>query len=1318
MSPTNPLRPTEGVQAHRLSATRLFGILVLFLILAGYSIWKSERFQNMIQGVSQDRLSAELGVPVSFQTVDLRFFPPTVRLANVRIGNDPRLGLPADRPLFSAEEVSIGGGVSLVSRQLRLGRIRAVRPRILLVQNAAGKLNLPPGLGGPSKQGGLKLQIGSVLVQQGVLEIEGRKTRLNGRLDDFAAELVSLGRDRYRGTVVARRARIELPNAEPLLAEMSLRFQLDSPGGLTVDELKLAGAFGQIRAAGALENFNRLHTALSASAALSIQEVERIFRSDLGFSGVARVEARIEIAPEGGFRITGQLQSPRIGANQFTLDEVTATLSAEPGGLVARIERAGYGGGQASGVFRIGNLTGDPRPMTLALEAEGVSLERFFGDLDLKGTGLSGSAALSVGLRWGSGGLAHANGGGTLRIDPGPASSIVRGRFGLPTAGGAALAVVNGRIGFEGGSFRFPQSTVDFTGGIQIGRWQPDFDLRLRSRDLAEIDRLFQNIQAATGGKGEPLGLAGSGEMQGHLAGRWANPEATIQIAAEEARFAGVAFGSVRGTIEMRDGAFYFRPLHVYDGEASLSLEGMARYRVVGGLPRFGLQVSARDYPIGRLLEYLDLRYPIEGRVTGSFPLSGTPEALTGGGPVELRQAVLWAQKVALLRGSVSLTPGRFAIENLSAAIDGGMVRGSGSLAIREKTFSVRLAGDAVPLQAIEALGSSSKDLSGKLSFQLSGDGALDRPDVTMTATLSEASVFGHPVPDALEPRLEARVTEGSLDASVMVAQHWRFEARGDLFGKPARLDVALDATDLASLFLFTPLELIPGRGGSLAVEGNLTLPGKKGEFPTGSFAVTRARLDLPERPGALATSGAVKITLGQGKLSFQEFRAVGEGTVLKINGAVDLGSSPGGLNVAVSGPLDASLLSLFVNDVALAGKLQLDVRASGTLQKPSLSGAVRIEGGKYRFSTLPLIVDEIDGSVTFQGSRGDIEARAKVRGGETYAAGGFSVEGLALKDFRFSLQARHVSLPYPEDLRLIVDADLVATGGPAGNLLRGEVVLLRGTYSKDFEVTLSDLLARSRPSSAIAARAPWKERTGLEVRIVSSAALEVRNNLARLTATVDLVARGTLADPSLLGQIVLDEGGRITFRDVRYDIESGTITFASTRGFAPILDIRARAEVKGYDLVVNLVGTWPRIQTSFSSDPPLPDETVLGLLLTGATPTGRPETDTTGSIVSAGAGLAAGAATGVFTRPTQKLFKLDRFQIDPVFAGGQLADIRSTVGKQITPNLLVTYSQSFDTSKLPVVQVEWRLSDTVVVRGQRDENGIYLIDIRRRQRL
>ena len=182
-----------------------------------------------------------------------------------------------------------------------------------------------------------------------------------------------------------------------------------------------------------------------------VAEVERIFHSGLGFTGDATVRAEVRVPPRGGFRITGKVESASIDAKGFPVEEIEATVVARPEALVARIEKARYAGGLVNGVYRIEDLAGEkrPQPMTLALEARGVSVERFFGDLKLPGTGLSGLADLGVALRWAEGGLERSNGGFTVEIEPGPATSIVRGRYGTPVGGGGALAVVDGRIGFQ-----------------------------------------------------------------------------------------------------------------------------------------------------------------------------------------------------------------------------------------------------------------------------------------------------------------------------------------------------------------------------------------------------------------------------------------------------------------------------------------------------------------------------------------------------------------------------------------------------------------------------------------------------------------------------------------------------------------------------------------------------------------------------------------------------------------------------------------------------------------------------------------------------
>ena len=51
--PEPPPAPEIPLKALHLSPLRLFGVLVIFLLLASYAVWNSERFKNLFQGMSQ-----------------------------------------------------------------------------------------------------------------------------------------------------------------------------------------------------------------------------------------------------------------------------------------------------------------------------------------------------------------------------------------------------------------------------------------------------------------------------------------------------------------------------------------------------------------------------------------------------------------------------------------------------------------------------------------------------------------------------------------------------------------------------------------------------------------------------------------------------------------------------------------------------------------------------------------------------------------------------------------------------------------------------------------------------------------------------------------------------------------------------------------------------------------------------------------------------------------------------------------------------------------------------------------------------------------
>jgi len=476
----------------------------------------------------------------------------------------------------------------------------------------------------------------------------------------------------------------------------------------------------------------------------------------------------------------------------------------------------------------------------------------------------------------------------------------------------------------------------------------------------------------------------------------------SAKFSAENARYDGVLFGSVRGATEMHDGAFVFRPLRAYDGGASISIEGTTRYRKDPKRPTLDLVLTAKDYPVKRFLEYLDLDYPIEGRLTGSFPLTGSPpDTVSGGGVAALDDAVLWGQRVPRLTGRMGLTPGHFELDDIRAEIGGGMFGGRIAIAYKEKTFEARGAGDGLPLEALDSLAAATRDVTGRVSFELAGSGTFSRPDLKVSATMSEATFFGHAIPETMTPRLALTVTQGQVDGTVSVPERWTLTARGDAGATPIALDVALDAPDLAALMLFTPAALPVADGGALAAHGRVQLPQAAGESPSGQFVVTAARLDLGDRKGLVRTDGDVTIEVSKGRIALGELHAVGDGVDLRLRGAVDLSGEKAALEGRATGSADASVLALAYPDLGLGGRLVVDFGVSGPAAAPAFKGGIRIEGGRYRMAGYSF--EEIEGSLRLAGSTGELEGlRAKVAEGEAFVAGSFRLAGTEVRDFPF----------------------------------------------------------------------------------------------------------------------------------------------------------------------------------------------------------------------------------------------------------------------------------------------------------------------------
>src|SRR5207253_9065232 len=130
--------------------------------------------------------------------------------------------------------------------------------------------------------------------RQGVFALDGRKAQTAVALVDMAGTLAAIGDDHYSGALTARKMALDLADAEPIVSDLSTRFHMEPGHGIVSETVALAGSFGKLTAAGAIETGVSAHTTFVASGNLSVTEVERIFHSHLGFAGDARVDARLD----------------------------------------------------------------------------------------------------------------------------------------------------------------------------------------------------------------------------------------------------------------------------------------------------------------------------------------------------------------------------------------------------------------------------------------------------------------------------------------------------------------------------------------------------------------------------------------------------------------------------------------------------------------------------------------------------------------------------------------------------------------------------------------------------------------------------------------------------------------------------------------------------------------------------------------------------------------------------------------------------------------------------------------------------------------
>jgi translocation and assembly module TamB len=329
------------------------------------------------------------------------------------------------------------------------------------------------------------------------------------------------------------------------------------------------------------------------------------------------------------------------------------------------------------------------------------------------------------------------------------------------------------------------------------------------------------------------------------------------------------------------------------------------------------------------------------------------------------------------------------------------------------------------------------------------------------------------------------------------------------------------------------------------------------------------------------------------------------------------------------------------------------------------------------------------------------------VGGGTLRLQGNGILRNSQIEGMNFRIEADDVRVRYPEGLRTVLDGTLVLSGDWTAPRLAGSLQIQNLSYRSEFE----QFLALFQPGGLGTAN-PALERVQLSIRVSGTRNITIRNELADVQASADLDIRGTASNPSMTGHVETT-GGTLSLHNRRYEITRGLINFVDPLRIDPAIDIQAETEIREYRVILRVYGRGSNVTVEPSSDPPLPQLELIGLIAGGRT---RDELENEQRQFGASTDLPTseelfklGAASILLDQVQAKsrfgLLGLDRIRIDPYLSTeNNNTRARVTVTEQVTKDLSVTYSQDVASNEQRVILIEYFFSNNLSILASREE--------------
>lgn len=542
------------------------------------------------------------------------------------------------------------------------------------------------------------------------------------------------------------------------------------------------------------------------------------------------------------------------------------------------------------------------------------------------------------------------------------------------------------------------------------------------------------------------------------------------------------------------------------------------------------------------------------------------------------------------------------------------------------------------------------------------------------------------------------RLGESAYDPSELHLEWSRehLDIKGNLFGKRARFTVVhqfppLGLTDLDVTLQNFPYPLAVLRyldvsldGGRISGEVRARIPHSQPEDAKGEAAISAFSL----RAGDLAirNDAEMRLRLAKGVFRLDPARLLGRGVAVDLRGDVDLN---GNLDIALLGRLDWRLVALLVDGFQEAqGMLDADLHLGGRWGRPALTGKASFQNSRLRVSGTDTLLDNLRGTLLLDVDRVEVQdVTFSYGGGQISMSGhaGLDLPGFNLGDTRLQVELIRVGMELQNGFVPVLSGRLTVSGKPWPLLVEGRLRVDEAIYSRHIRwqkhLIVDRIMGLIRPTRArdMAEETP---RLTFNVKLDAPETLEIRNNLARLELTADLLLTGTDLKPGLLDTVSANRGS-FFFLQNEFDVRRFMIEFERSDEIYPRFDIYGETLVTYFEddtrrdvrIYLSLLGTLDEMEITMTSDAGLNQTDIVSLLVTG-----QPASSLEGTAGMATGLNALSALYGVDDEIRHR-FRLDEFRLTSGYAssdaagGGMQLVPKLVIGKEIAENIFITYT-------------------------------------------